>query len=113
MPKLETLTLMGASGAKYDFNVWDKDTNWTEDLACVYYVSRRYKKTTGQWSHEDIYFGETDCIKKRFTGAKHDKQDCFDRNNYNAISVRSESDEGKRLEIEADLIKAYESLCNG
>lgn len=106
MAKISTLTLTGVSGQKYSFDVYSSSANWAEDVACVYYVSKR----SVQGSHTDIYIGETEDLKARFNG--HHKQNCFDRHQYNCISIHHESSAKDRLQIEADLVKAYNPPCN-
>ncbi len=111
MEKLGSLTLTGASRNAYAFDVYSKDADWVDDFACVYYVSQRFQKDDGRWSHYKIYIGETEDIKYRFSN--HHKQDCFEEHDYNAISVHVESNEKTRLAIEQDLIDALDPPCNG
>lgn len=64
MAKLGTMQLKGASGTAYDFNVYSADANWTDGLACVYYVSKRTAKAAGGADHKHIYVGETEDMKE-------------------------------------------------
>lgn len=111
MAKLGTLTLKGASGEEYEFDVYPADTTWRDDVACVYYISKRTKKSDGTGTHTKIYVGETDDLRERLRN--HHKQACFDRNGYNAISIHMDSSSRSRLEIEADLVDALKPPCNG
>ena len=108
--KLSTLTLTGASGKEYDFDVYRADANWAEDIACVYYVSKRTVDSNGKGSHSVIYIGETENLKDRH--ADHHKQKCFEEHGYNCISIHHESNAKARLQIESDLVEALHPPCN-
>ena len=110
MARLGTMTLTGASGAEYQFNIYSSDASWSEGIDCVYYISDRREKPDGGFSHTSIYVGETQDLKDRLEN--HHKQDCFDRRNYNAISVHRDGGSAQRLEIEADLVEALKPSCN-
>ena len=100
------LTLKGASGSEYIFDVHTADTTWNDGVACVYCVSKRDE----QGKHTAIYIGETEDIADRFMD--HHKQECFERRGYNAISLLFETNERQRLIIEQDLIDALSPPCN-
>lgn len=110
MAKIGTLTLKGASGATYSFDVYPADANWAENIACVYYVSKRTEKPGGGGSHTAIYVGETEDLKDRH--ADHHKQKCFEKHGYNCISIHHEKSAKARLQIEEDLREAYDPPCN-
>ena len=110
MAKIGTLTLTGASGTKYTFNVYPYDTEF-KAIGAVYYISKRTEKTDGSGSHAEIYIGETGDLSERFDN--HHKEPCFKKHNANCISIHQESNEDKRLKIEEDLIDAYNPPCNG
>lgn len=110
MSKLGSLTLTGASGTEYGFDVYSSDTSWKDDVSCVYYISHREVKADGGGTHTKIYIGETSDLKDRLSN--HHKQSCFDRHDYNAISIHQEANETRRLGIEADLIDALNPQCN-
>jgi hypothetical protein len=102
-----TLELKGASGNTYTFDVYTSNTVWRDGVACVYYVSKR----DSEGNHTHLYVGETEDMKDRHLD--HHKQQCFERNGYNAISILRESSSNKRLQIEKDLIRALDPPCNG
>lgn len=110
MAKLGTLTLTGKSGQKYAFDVYSSDVTFNDDIACVYYVSKRTIKSDGNGDHTAIYVGETGDIADRFEG--HHKQWCFDNHDYNAISIHTEANSNRRLAIEEDLVAAINPPCN-
>lgn len=111
MSEIGTLTLVGASGKEYIFNVYPIDTEF-KALGAVYYISKRTEKPDGSGgSHEQIYIGETGDLSDRFDS--HHKADCFKDHNANCISIHQESNEQTRLVIESDLVKAYDPPCNG
>jgi hypothetical protein len=111
MPKLATMTLTGASGKTYTFDVYPADANWAEDIACVYYVSKRTKKSDGSGTHGAIYIGETEDLENRHVD--HHKQECFKNHGYNCISIHHESNPRARIQVEEDLVKALDPPCNG
>lgn len=110
MAKLATITFKGKSGNKYTFNVYSFDTDF-KAIGAVYFVTERTEKADGTGSHTRIYVGQTGDLSERIDN--HHKQDCFEENDANCICVHSESNEDKRLEIEADLIDNYNPPCNG
>lgn len=110
MTKIGTLTLTGASGAKYEFTVYPFGTDF-EAIPAIYYISKRTEKSDGGGNHLEIYIGETNNLSERFDN--HHKASCFRRYKANALSIRQESNESKRLKIEKDLIDAYKPPCNG
>jgi hypothetical protein len=110
MSKLGTVNLKGASGTKYQFDVYTKDTTFNDNVDCVYYVSKRTTKIDVSGYHTAIYVGETGDLKERFT--THHKQSCFDSHAYNCISVHLESSSSKRLDKETDLVDALNPSCN-
>ena len=110
MAKIGTLTLTGASGAKYTFNVYPYDTEFKE-IAAVYYISKRTEKADGTGNHTNIYVGQTEDLSTRFDD--HHDESCFKRNGANCKSILAESSKKRRLEIEADLVSALTPPCNG
>lgn len=110
MAKLATMKFRGASGREYSFDVYPFDTTWRDNVAAVYFVTRRYQKEDGKYYHDEIYVGETTNLKERFQ--KHHKIECFYRKNANCICILLESNLDTRLSIEADLISAHNPPCN-
>lgn len=110
MAKIGTINLTGASGTKYSFNIYPYGTNFKE-IGAVYSISKRTAKSDGSGTHTQIYIGQTNNLSERFDD--HHKKSCFKRHNANCHSIHQESNENKRLEIEKDLINAYDPPCNG
>lgn len=110
MAKLGTVTLIGASGKKYEFNVYPWDTNFKENYGAVYFITKRTQKQDDGYSHTPIYAGQTEDLSTRFDN--HHKQACFDRHNKNCVCIYGEQDEDTRLAIEQDLIDDYDPPCN-
>ena len=110
MAKIGTITLTGASGTVYDFNVYPYDTKFNS-IGAVYYVSKRTEKKDGTGSHTKIYIGQSGDLSERFDN--HHKELCFEKKNANCISIYKVPYEDKRLDIEEDLIDSYEPPCNG
>ena len=101
-----TVTLKGASGIRYVFDVYPANSNWGDNIACVYYVS----KCDDKGFHTPIYVGETGDLKTRH--GDHHKQKCFENNGYNCISIHRQANEKTRLQIEEDLVKVLDLPCN-
>ncbi|GMR05988.1 MAG: hypothetical protein BMS9Abin25_0569 [Gammaproteobacteria bacterium] len=104
MPKETTITLKGASGRTYEFNVYPWGTSF-KPLGAVYAV---LKKPPSNFTI--LYIGQTGDLSTRFDD--HHKQACFDRNGKTHIGIHLESTESGRLAIEADLLANYSLVCN-
>lgn len=111
MAKLGIVTLTGASGRSYVFDVYHAGTTWKDNIACVYYISKAVPGPEIGGNHTQIYIGQTDNMKERHSD--HHKQECFRRHGCNAVSIHLEANENTRLLIEADLVKALKPPCNG
>ena len=109
MAKLGALTLTGASGQTYDFEVYTFDTDFNA-VGAVYAITHRAQKEDGSYSHAVIYIGETGDLSTRFDD--HHKKDCFAQYNANCKCIRLDDDEDSRRAKEADLIAKYNPPCN-
>lgn len=109
MSKIGTIKFEGISGISYDFNIYDINTNWNDNVSAIYVVSKRYQ-SDNKYKHKKIYIGRTTNLKERFS--QHHKEECFIKNNANCISILLEKDEDKLAQIETDLIKGNSTLCN-
>lgn len=107
--KIEDLTLTGASGMKYTFQMYPWNTEF-KALGGVYVITKRTPSTSGG-NHSLIYVGQTGDLSVRFDN--HHKADCFNRHGTNCIGVLLEENEQRQLAIEADLLAAYDWPCNG
>lgn len=108
MGKIADLTLTGASGTKYVFVVYSADTEF-RPAAAVYDFTKRSTKD-GTATHQSLYVGQTDSLQDRIPN--HEKWPCVRKHGCNCICVHLESNEKRRLAIEADLIKALRPPCN-
>jgi hypothetical protein len=108
MASLGTLTLTGASGTKYEFEVYLKETTFN-DVGAVYAVTSRFKIPTG-FNHNVVYIGQTGDLSKRFYD--HHREECFDRRGWNCICVHRDNNEASRLKKESDLIEGQNPICN-
>ncbi|WP_299117095.1 hypothetical protein [uncultured Winogradskyella sp.] len=104
MAKLGTIILDGCSSKTYEFSIYSIDTNFKQ-LGGIYYISRRENK-----NHTHIYLGITEDLSTRFDN--HHKQDCFDENEANCISIHLNESEEERELIEKDILCKYNFLCN-
>lgn len=108
--KPATLELIGKSGTKYSFQIYDWDTSF-KPLPGVYAITKAIANGQGGATHSVIYIGQTGDLSERFDD--HHKADCFRRHGANRTCVMVESGEQRRLAIEQDLIAAYNPPCNG
>ena len=106
MAKLGTITLTGKSGNAYDFNIYDRETDF-KAIGAVYVMS----KVNSSNRYAIIYVGQTGDLSDR--PLNHHKTKCFDKNGADKVHVHAEDGEKKRLAIEADLIENYNPTCNG
>ena len=104
IPQSERITLTGASGAKYEFELYLWGTEF-RPIGALYTVLRRDPD-----AYRVIYVGETSDMSVRCDC--HHQLPCFTRNRMTHIAVRAESDRTRRLLIEADLRRSYNPPCN-
>ena len=106
---MASLTLTGASGTQYAFDVYPGGANLPA-VAGVYYVTVRTQDEERGYLHDHIYIGESENVAERFID--HHKEDCFTQHNANCVSVHPDDGDLSRLDKEADLIAAYTPPCN-
>jgi predicted GIY-YIG superfamily endonuclease len=107
MAASEDVTAQGVSGMKYNFMAYPWGTQF-KALGGVYLI---LKKNWQNAFEKPIYIGQTKDLSERFD--EHHKAKCFDRNAKTHIAVMVEESEQRRLAVEADLIKSYNTSCNG
>jgi predicted GIY-YIG superfamily endonuclease len=100
-----TIQFKGASGTSWTFKIYSKSTKWNP-VPCVYVVT---KDTSS--GHTVLYVGETEDMADRFSG--HHKESCFKRNGWTNVCTYREPSQTKRRQIEADLLKNRNPVCNG
>lgn len=105
MSKETTVTLQGASGKMYSFDIYPWGTSF-KPLGAIYTVLRKNPP-----NFQIQYVGQTDDLSTRFDN--HHKQPCFDRNGKTHIAVHLESSEAARLAKESDMVAQYNPMCNG
>jgi len=110
MSKISTVNFTGASGTVYSFDVYALSTTFNP-IGAVYVITKRTPKPGGGGDHTVIYIGHTGDLSSRFDD--HHKANCFSRHYANCICIHVEADEDVRLDIESDLIAAYQPPCNG
>lgn len=99
------LQLTGASKRAYSFQVFPWGTNFNSSGA-VYAILRK----TPSGNYSVLYIGQTGDLSERFDN--HHKQACFDRNGKTHIAVHPEPTESGRFNIETDLVRNYNPMCN-
>lgn len=105
MSKETTVTLKGASGKTYNFDVYLWGVQF-KPLGAIYTVLKKVPP-----NFHIYYVGQTGDLSTRFDN--HHKQTCFDRNGKTHIAVHLEPTESVRLAKEADLVASYNPGCNG
>jgi len=105
MSKEDTITMQGASGASYNFDVYRWGTSF-KPLGAVYSVLK--KNSDARYSV--LYIGQTGNLDERFDS--HHRAACFTRNGKTHIGIHLESGEQTRLRKERDLIDNYNPPCN-
>jgi len=109
MSELGTVIFAGASGRKYDFDVYSIGADF-KDIGAVYFFTERVEENQDDCSHTGIYIGQTDVMSARFD--YHYAMPCIEKNGANCICIHAESNIIEREEIERDLIIAYKPICN-
>lgn len=104
MSKVDTITLFGASGRSYNFDVYPWNTSF-KALGAVYTVLKK-----SGLNYTILYIGQTGDLSSRFDS--HHKQTCFDRNGKTHIGIHLDSSENSRLAKERDLLGNYTPVCN-
>jgi len=106
MASLGTITLTGKSGDEYAFNIYARSTDF-KAIGAVYVMSR----VNDNGRYAIIYIGQTGDLSDR--PLNHHKSACFDKHKADKVLVHAESKESTRLNIETDLVRAYDPTCNG
>jgi len=107
---MATVTFTGKSGKKYEFEIYDINAEWNDNISAIYIVTKRQAKDDGGYSHNRIYIGRTKDLKERH--GNHHQQNCFDKHNANRICIYQEKNEQKLIDIETDLIQGNTTKCN-
>lgn len=105
MAAADKVTVKGLSGTQYDFDVYPWGTEF-KPTGGLYLVLK--KQPDGRYAI--LYIGQTGNLSERFDN--HHQSACFTRNGKTHIAVRGEGSEQRRLAIETDLIRNYQTSCN-
>lgn len=106
MPKLGVTTLKGKSGEEYAFNIYRGDMRFNDFIPGVYYISRQINDE----EVVSIFLGESDNVD--VTLQNHEKQPCFDDNQYNRVAFHKNASREIRQGIVKDLLPALATTCN-
>ncbi len=91
----------GASGTQYTFTIYPLNTPF-QAVGGVYLILKQ---------NTVLYVGQTGDFSERFDA--HHKESCWRRHQADRMAVMGVSAEAQRLQIEADLIKSHNPICNG
>jgi hypothetical protein len=100
------LPLTGASNRIHQFEIYPWNTNFNR-VGAVYAVLHQ----TAPTQYKVLYIGQTSDLSERFDN--HHKQSCFDKNGKTHLGVLPEPGESNRFNIETDLVRHYNPVCNG
>ena len=106
MAQTKNITLTGASKRTYSFQAFPWGTSFNP-AGAVYAIL----KEAPIMHYSVLYIGQTGDLRERFDG--HHKQACFDRNGKTHIAAYPEPTESRRFNVEADLVRNYNPICNG
>jgi excinuclease UvrABC nuclease subunit len=101
MSNAAQINATGASGTNYTFTIYPLNTQFNA-VGGVYLILKQ---------NTVLYVGQTGDLLRRFDA--HHKEPCWLRHQADRMAVTGVSGERERLQIESDLIKAYNPACNG
>lgn len=100
---MATYIWTGASGKKYEYNIYPMDTTWN-DVPGNYIFA---KQSSGSW--EPLYIGQTGSFKDRLPN--HEARPCVLRNRGTHIHAHINRSEQARLDEESDLAANHKTPC--
>jgi hypothetical protein len=109
MPKLGTVALTGASGKRYEFEVFLREDAF-KAVGAVYFLAKRIPFAAGEAEYTWVYVGESADVSQRPLAAE--RKSCIDANEANCLCLRLEADARDRAAIVGDLAAAYRPPCN-
>lgn len=110
MAKLGTIELVGASGTKYQFNVYPINEECPNESGIYVFTKAGNTALSPTINHTPIYIGMAASFEKRFYN--HHKDDCIDEKGANRICLMQVKTEPERIRIEKDLLAKYATKCN-
>ena len=103
MGKIQSITIEGASGAEYDFNIYSADMPFNP-VKAVYIIANR-EESEDEVKYDMLYLGETDNLPERL--ADHHFRNLWIENGWNVIWVYQEHGHVERVQAVADLIAIF------
>ena len=107
--KIDSLTVTGRSGQRYDLRVYVWETVF-KAVPAVYVVASRTIEPGSAPSYAPLFVGVADDLSKVFD--RHPRHDCFQLHYANTIGILRERDAAARARIAADLIDGLQPPCN-
>lgn len=104
----KTITFTGKSGKEYTFSIYKMDTEF-DAIGGIYIFTNRHIEN-GKYVHAPIYCGKTGDLSERFDN--HHKADCIKKNKANCLCFMRVDLETRRTEIETDILKGNDFICN-
>jgi hypothetical protein len=106
---IPTLTLAGASGHLYEFEVHDFFTQ-LKGISGVYAITARRVDEAKEVIHTLIYVDHTDSLPEFLH--HHPQEACFDAHGANCVCIHRDRNAVSRRTKVKDLIRAYKPACN-
>ena len=91
----------------YKFEGPYKRSSTLENRSGVYLILKEVSKNR----FRPIYVGESKHVRTRVTN-NHEREDCWEKNNFTDYAVHYITGEDNRLAIESEIKKEYEPTCN-
>ena len=92
----------------YNFEVFAIDFEFSE-ISAVFILSHRKLDKNGKGHHKYIYIGQTENLGSELEKCKLNS--CIEGHNANVVCILMQSNEQKRIEIEADIKSNYTIPC--
>ena len=107
MAAVSTISINGASGKTYNFNVYPLSSlgNFKEFKCCYAFTTTAYNPVADR---EILYIGETVNAKNRLTNS-HEKVPCVRRNGGRYICIHATD---SHVAVEKDLLANRNPVCN-
>jgi len=105
------ISLSGQSGQAYKFNCYAPQTGWHAVAGCYVFVTHAFA-AHGASNVQVHYIGQTDSFQRRIREHQDEKWASAAREGANLVLALTVPNEAVRLEMEQDLIRAYQPRLN-
>jgi hypothetical protein len=109
MPKLGVVSLTGASGTRYELDVYPRADQF-KPLGAVFALAKRIPFAEGEAEYTWIHVGETGDMSRRPLAPS--QESCIDEHEANCLCLLVETEPSKRRCIANDLRGGCKPLCS-